>query len=110
MLGFVIPEHDGADANTANVNLSHTLTSPDRDLDFDLASLIASAASGGWVDWRAGHVLGGTGAGTDTGVGKYAGDGTIDLSVLGGGGNKADECASSPGSLVPQRRQRATLV
>jgi hypothetical protein len=100
MLGFMIPEHDGADADAA---LSHAFTSPDRDLDFEpITSLSASAApSDGWVDWRAGHVLGGTSAGTDTGViGEYAGNGTIDPSVLGGGGGncaeKADEYSSSP--------------
>jgi hypothetical protein len=94
MLGLVIPERDGADADA----LSHALTSPDRDLDFE--SLSASvAAREGWVDWRAGHVLGGMSAGTVTGVGEYAGDGTINPSVLGGDGNcadKADEYTSSP--------------
>ena len=101
MLGFPIPEHDAA-----GVSVGHALPSPDRDLDlyFDLTSLCpcaACAASGeGWVDWHAGRVLGDTSAGTDTGVvGKYAGNGTID-SVLGGGGNSPDKFEEHASSCV----------
>ena len=59
-----------------------------------------SAGSGeGWVNWNVGHVLGGMSAKADIGVGKYTGDGTINLSVLGGGSNsasKADHYANLP--------------
>ena len=94
MLGFAIPEHDAADAAAADaMNLSHGLTSPDRDWDWDLTS---PSASEGWVDWRAGQVLGGTSVtGTEVGTGEYVGDGTIDPSVLGGSADKADEYAST---------------
>ena len=40
----------------------------------------------GWVDWPTQHGLSGTSVSPDTGVSGYAGNGTIDLSVLGGGG------------------------
>ena len=88
MLGFLIPEHD-------------TGVNPEQDMDFDLTSLSAAGSPGGegWVDWPAGNVLDGTGAGTDMGVDEYAGDGTIDPSVLGGGSNspnKPDAYSSSP--------------
>ena len=63
-------------------------------MEWDLTSL---STREGLVDWRAGHVLGGT----DLGAGEYAGDRTIDPSVLGGGGSgnsadMADEYANSP--------------
>ena len=102
MLGFAIPEHGNVDPD-AGTSLHHARASPDRGLDFDLdlTSLSASASGGeGWIDWNAGHVLGGTSASADAGVGEYAGDGTIDPSVLGGGGgispSKVDEYSSSP--------------
>ena len=38
------------------------------------------------VDWPTQHGLSGTSVSPDTGVSGYAGNGTIDLSVLGGGG------------------------
>ena len=84
MLGFVIPEHD------AGVDLRQAHTSPERDLDFNITSLSAGGSSGkGRADWHIGHVLGGASAHTDTGVGEYTGDGTINLSVLGGGNNSS---------------------
>ncbi|KAI9436837.1 hypothetical protein H4582DRAFT_362379 [Lactarius indigo] len=92
MLGFVIPERDGVDHSpTASVDVGRTLTNPSQVLSFDLTSPNHDAE--GWIDWRDGSVFGGAAASTDTGVGEYAGDGTIDPSVLGGGGNL------SPGRL-----------
>ena len=104
MLGFVVPEHEVADADPdAGTSLDHVRASPDRGLDFDLTSLTslnASVSGGeGWVDWQAQHGHGGTSVSPDTGVGEYAGDGTIDPSVLGGGGispSKVDDYSSSP--------------
>ena len=98
MLGFPIPEHDASGAN-----LGHDLPSPNRDLDldFDLTSLSASATSDdGWVDWRARHVFGRTSVGTDTASGEYAGDGTIDPSVLGEGSNSPDKFEEHASSLA----------
>ena len=89
MFGSVIPEHDDADADAD--------TSPERDLHFDLSSLspCPSPGSEAWAEWRA-EVLGGT----DASAGEYAGDGTIDPSILGGGNtsspSKANDYASSP--------------
>jgi hypothetical protein len=57
-------------------------------------------ASEGWVDWRTRHVPGGATAGTDPSVCRYAGDGTIDPSVLGGGGNSPDTFEDHPSSPV----------
>ena len=100
MLGFVVPER--ADAGTS---LDHTRESPDRGLDFDLTSLtsLGPSVSGGegWADWPTQRGLGGTSVSPDTDVGEYAGDGTIDPSVLGGGGgsispSKVDGYSSSP--------------
>ena len=100
MLGFVVP--DRADASTS---LDYTRESPDRGLDFDLTSLtsLSPSVSGGerWADWPTQRGLGGTSVSPDTGVGEYAGDGTIDPSVLGGGGgeispSKMDGYSSSP--------------
>jgi hypothetical protein len=86
MLGFVAPEHNNADPDPiAGTSLDHAHASPDRGLDFDLTSLSAISSGGeGWVDWNATRVLGGPSASTDAGVGEYAGDGTIDPSILGG--------------------------
>ncbi len=101
MLGFVIPEHDSAGIDAgAGMDLGRAHTSPER--DFDLSSLNAGGGGGseGWIDWRAGHVLGSTSASTDTGVGEYAGDGTIDPSVLGGGGNSPGKLGDYAGSPV----------
>ena len=100
MLGFVVPER--GDASTS---LDLARESPDRGLDFDLTSLtsLGPSVSGGegWADWTTQHGLGGTSVSPDTGVGEYAGDGTIDPSVLGGGGggigpSKMDGYSSSP--------------
>ena len=99
MLGFVVPER--ADANTS---LDHARESPDRGLDLDLTSLtlLGPSVSGGegWVGWPTQRDLGGTSVSPDTGVGEYAGDRTIDPSVLGGGGgispSKVDGYSSSP--------------
>ncbi|KAI9437185.1 hypothetical protein H4582DRAFT_2077583 [Lactarius indigo] len=57
-------------------------------------SLGAGVDRRGSIDWRAGNVFGCAGDSTDTGIGEYAGNGTIDPSVLGGGAN------NSPGKLV----------
>ncbi|KAH9036066.1 hypothetical protein EDB84DRAFT_1437744 [Lactarius hengduanensis] len=57
--------------------------------ELDLAS--PNRGGEGSIDWRAGNVFGGAGASTDTGAGEYAGNGTIDPSVLGGGGNLSPE-------------------
>ena len=85
MLGFEAPEHD-ADPD-AGLSLGHARASSDRHFGFVLTSLTSlnSSVSGGevWVDWPAQHGLNGTSVSPDTGVGEYAGDGTIDLSVLG---------------------------
>ncbi|KAI9436869.1 hypothetical protein H4582DRAFT_364171 [Lactarius indigo] len=99
MLGFVIPEHDGADHGpSASVDVGSAFTSPSQGLNFDLT--FPNRGAEGWIDWRDGNVFGGAGASTDTGVGEYAGDGTIDPSVLGGGGDlspgKPRDEASSP--------------
>ena len=99
MLGFVVPER--ADAGTS---LDHTRESPDRGLDFDLTSLtsLGPSVSGGegWADWSTQRGLGGTSVGPGTDVGEYAGDGTIDPSILGGGGgvspSKVDGYSNSP--------------
>ena len=101
MLGFPIPEHDASGAN-----LGHDLPSPDRDVDvdFDLTSLSASAASGdGWVDCRTVYVFGRTSASTDTSSGEYAGDRTIDPSVLGGGGGNRPDKFEGHASLSTRR-------
>ena len=105
MLGFVIREREvpGADPD-AGPSLDHVRASPDRGLDLDLTSLtsLGPSVSGGegWADWPTQHGLGGPSVSPDTGVGEYAGDGTIDPSVLGGGGgvspSKVDDYASSP--------------
>ena len=107
MLGFVVRERErevpDADPDAGPI-LDHARASPDRGLDFDLTSLtsIGPSVSGGegWADWPTQHGLGGTSVSPNTGVGEYAGDGTIDPSVLGGGGgvspSKVDEYASSP--------------
>ncbi|KAI9436041.1 hypothetical protein H4582DRAFT_496407 [Lactarius indigo] len=92
MLGFVIPERDGVNHSpTSSMDVGRALTSPSQGLNFDLTS--PNRGAEGWIDWGGGSVFGGAGASTDTGVGEYAGDGTIDPSVLGGGGNL------SPGRL-----------
>ncbi|KAH9041043.1 hypothetical protein EDB85DRAFT_1886676 [Lactarius pseudohatsudake] len=94
MLGFVIPEHDGVDHSPgAGVDIGRALTSPTQGPSFDLAS--PNRGGEGSIDWRAGNVFGGAGASTDTGAGEYAGNGTIDPSVLGGGGGSN----LSPGRL-----------
>ena len=89
MLGFIVPERGVADAD-ASTSLDHARVSPDRGLDFDLTSLtsLGPSVSGGegWADWPTRHGLGGASLSPDTGVSEYAGDGTIDPSVLGGGG------------------------
>ena len=96
-VGFVVPEHEVAGAD---VSLDHACASPDRDLDLDLTSLNPIMSSGeGWGNWPTLLGLCGPSISPDTGVGEYAGDGTIDLSVLGGGSIspiKVDEYASSP--------------
>ncbi|KAH9032559.1 hypothetical protein EDB85DRAFT_1890617 [Lactarius pseudohatsudake] len=99
MLGFVIPEHDGVDCGPRpRMDVCHALKSPSQGLSFDLASLNCSGE--GSIEWRTGNILGGAGVSTDTGVGKYAGDGTISLSVLGRSGNlnpgKLGDDPSSP--------------
>ena len=105
MLGFVIREREASDADPdAGPSLDHVRASPDRGLDLDLTSLtsLGPSVSGGegWADWPTQHGLGGPSVSPDTGVGEYAGDGTIDPSVLGRGGgvspSKVDDYASSP--------------
>jgi hypothetical protein len=102
MLGFVAPEHDNADPDPiiAGTSLDHAHASPDRGLDFDLTSLSAISSGGeGWADWNTAPVLGGPSASTEAGLGEYAGDGTIDPSILGGAGlspAKVDDYSSSP--------------
>ena len=75
-------------------------TSPEQDLDLDLASRSAGGSGvEGCVDLRAGHVLGGPSASTGTGVDEYPGNVTVDSSFLSGGGNspgKVDDYASLP--------------
>jgi hypothetical protein len=99
MLGFVVPEHDNPDPD-AGPSLDHAHASPDRGLGFDLTSLSALSSGGeGWTDWNPALVLGDMSVGTEAGVGEYAGYGTIDPSVLGGGGTsptKVDDYSSSP--------------
>ena len=101
MLGFVVPKREVTNADTST-RLDHARASPDRGLDFDLTSLtsLGPSVSGGerWADWPTQHGLGGPSISPDTGVGEYAGDGTIDPSVLSGGvsPSKVDEYASSP--------------
>ncbi|KAH9055280.1 hypothetical protein EDB87DRAFT_1338580 [Lactarius vividus] len=110
MLGFVIPEHDGIDHSpSANIDVGRALTSPSQGLSFNLTSPIR--AGEGSIDWHAENVFGVAGASTDTGAGEYAGNGTIDPSVLGGGGNlspgKLGDDPSSPirafGGMQPSR-------
>jgi hypothetical protein len=101
MLGFVIPEHDATHADpVVGTSLDHAHASPDRGLDFDLTSLSALSSGGeGWADWNPAPVLGDMSVGMEAGVGEYAGDGTIDPSILGGGGTsptKVDDYSSSP--------------
>ncbi|KAH9167665.1 hypothetical protein EDB89DRAFT_107258 [Lactarius sanguifluus] len=91
MLGFVIPEHDVDHSPSAGLDVGRALTSPTQGLSFNLTS--PNRGGEGSIDWRAGNVFGGAGASTDTVAGEYAGNGTIDPSVLGGGGNP------SPGRL-----------
>ncbi|KAH9027274.1 hypothetical protein EDB85DRAFT_2291638 [Lactarius pseudohatsudake] len=75
MFGSVIPEPDGVDHGPGAVVRAHA--SPGQGLNFDLAS--PNPAVLGWNDWR------------------YAGDGTIDPSVLGAGGNNSpDKLGDSP--------------
>ncbi|KAH9013542.1 hypothetical protein EDB84DRAFT_892478 [Lactarius hengduanensis] len=91
-LGFVIPEHDDVDHSLgASVDVDRALTSPSQGLSFDLTS--SNRGGEGSIDWCSGNVLVVQGAGTDAGAGEYAGNGTIDACVLGGGGNL------SPGKL-----------
>ena len=82
-------EHEIADDPDARPSLGPAPENPDRGLDFDLTSLTSlnPSVSGGerWVAWPTQRGVGGTSVNPDTGVGEYAGDGTIDLSVLGGG-------------------------
>ena len=102
MLGFVVPAR-----GDASMSLNHARESPDRGLDFDLTSLISlgpSVSGGeGWADWPTQHGLGASSVSPDTSVGEYAGDGTIDPSVLGGGEginpSKMDGYSSSPPGL-----------
>ncbi|KAH9014035.1 hypothetical protein EDB84DRAFT_859804 [Lactarius hengduanensis] len=90
MLGFVIPEHDGVDHGPgAGVDAGRARTSPTQGPSVDLAS--PNRGGEGSINWRAGNVFGGAGAGTDTGAGEYAGNGMINPSVLGGGGNLSPE-------------------
>ncbi|KAN0136406.1 hypothetical protein V8E53_005774, partial [Lactarius tabidus] len=101
MLGFVAPEHNNADPDPiAGTSLDHAHASPDRGLDFNLTSLSAISSGGeGWADWNPTGVLGGPSISTDAAVGEYAGDGTIDPSILGGAGlspAKVDDYSSSP--------------
>ncbi|KAH9014032.1 hypothetical protein EDB84DRAFT_1530501, partial [Lactarius hengduanensis] len=89
MLGFVILEHDDVDHSLgASAAYVRAFTSSSQGLSFDLTSSIAAAKDRS------------TGAGTDTGAGEYAGNGTIDASMLGGGGNlssgKLGDDQSSP--------------
>ncbi|KAI9436036.1 hypothetical protein H4582DRAFT_2079181 [Lactarius indigo] len=92
MLDFVIPEHDSVDHSPGvGVDVGHALTSPSLGLNFDLAS--PNRGAEGRIDWRAGNVFGAAGTSTDSSVGEYAGDGTIDPSVLGG----------SSGDLSPEK-------
>ncbi|KAH8983273.1 hypothetical protein EDB86DRAFT_2834016 [Lactarius hatsudake] len=76
ILGFVTPDHDDVDYNPGAAGVGRAHTSPGKR-----------------------HVVGGAGASTDTGTGD-AGDGTIDPSVLSGGGNnslsKLGDGTSSP--------------
>ncbi|KAN0136382.1 hypothetical protein V8E53_005750, partial [Lactarius tabidus] len=101
MLGFIAPEHNNADPDPiTGTSLNHAHASPDRGLDFDLTSLSGISSGGeGWADWNATGVLGGPSVSTDAAVGKYAGDGTIDPSILGGAGlspAKVDDYLSPP--------------
>jgi hypothetical protein len=74
MLSFGMPEHDHTDSDPdpdLSTSLDPTHMRPDRGFDLDLTSLSArSSYREGWVDWRAGHCLGGTSVSTDTGVGQ----------------------------------------
>jgi len=79
-------------------------------MDFDLTPLTTSGSlSEGWTDWRAEPVPSNTDTGANTGVvGEYAGDGTIDPSVLGGGeggsGTSPDKFGDS--AIAPVHRAR----
>jgi hypothetical protein len=60
---------------------------------------LRAAAKGGPIGPILDTILERMGARTEAGVSEYAGDGTIDLSVLGGGGTsptKVDNYSSSP--------------
>ncbi|KAI0249439.1 hypothetical protein BJV78DRAFT_695445 [Lactifluus subvellereus] len=106
ILGFVPSEHEdagraGAAANTGESYLGIGIQSRANmgaDLQFMLATLNASPGpSPGWIDWGTGVVSGAATANAGTGgvaTGEFAGDGTIDPSVLGGGAG-----AGSPGKL-----------
>ncbi|KAH9167689.1 hypothetical protein EDB89DRAFT_1996292 [Lactarius sanguifluus] len=98
MPGPVIPEHDSVDHPGVGVDASRAHMSPGQSLNLDFTS--PNSAGGGSIGWSAGHIVGGAGASTNTGVGEYAGDGTIDPPVLDGGGNfspgKLGDDSSSP--------------
>ncbi|KAI0249446.1 hypothetical protein BJV78DRAFT_695808 [Lactifluus subvellereus] len=106
ILGFVPSEHEdagraGTAANTGESYLGIGIQSRANmgaDLQFMLATLNASPGpSPGWIDWGTGVVSGAATANAGTGgvaTGEFAGDGTIDPSVLGGGAG-----AGSPGKL-----------
>ena len=65
---------------------------PEQDLDLALASLsVGASGSEEWHSLYVGHVLGGTSANTDIGIGKYTGNWMIVLSVLDGGSNNASK-------------------
>jgi hypothetical protein len=90
------------------LSLDHAHSNPDRGLNFDLSLSAISSGGEGWVDWNAAHGLGGQRVSTEAGVGKYAGDGSIDPSVLGGGGlspsNVDDYSSSHAGRLLELSR------
>ncbi len=114
MLGFALSEHEGpgraslsADADTDASSDGFGLglganTSPD--MDFTMASLNPCFDDGaGWVDWGV--------AGPSTTIvpeDEYVGDGTIDPSVLGGGGG--GRYSTSPGAGGPREIFRSDTV
>jgi hypothetical protein len=116
MLGSVLSEHDGtghvgAGADTGASRLGIAVEPSSNmvpNLEFMLATLNSSpGASAGWIDWCSGKVLGAATMGVGSGMvpaGEFAGDGTIDPSVLGGG------AGGSPGKLLRSDSDRSVAL